>query len=156
MKLREGDRAPDFTAVSHTGESVSLSEFRGRKALVVYFYPKDGTPVCTKEACAFRDSFQEFVAADAVVIGVSGDSVERHGGFASKHSLPFHLVSDADGSLRKAFGVPKFLGLLPGRVTYVIDKQGIIRLAHSGLLAHAEHVQKALDALRADPAAPSA
>jgi peroxiredoxin Q/BCP len=155
MKLREGDLAPDFAAVSHTGDQVSLREFRGRKAVVVYFYPKDGTPVCTKEACAFRDSFQEFVDADAVVIGVSGDSAERHGGFASKHSLPFHLVSDADGSLRKAFGVPKLLGFLPGRVTYVIDKEGIIRLVHSAAFAHAEHVQKALDALRARPAAPS-
>ena len=84
-------------------------------------HPKDGSAICTKEACEFRDAYDQFAEAGAVVIGVSGDSAECHSAFAARHNLPFYLVSDADGSIRKAVGVPKTLELLPGRVTYVID-----------------------------------
>jgi hypothetical protein len=94
--------------------------------VVLFFYPKDGSAICTKEACAFRDAYGQFAEAGAVVIGVSGDSAERHSAFAARLNLPFYLVSDADGSIRKAFGVPKTLGLLSGRVTYVIDKEGVV------------------------------
>ncbi len=94
---------------------------------MLYFYPMDGTPVCTKEACGFRDAFEEFTKLGAVVIGVSADSPERHRAFAASRALPFLLLSDQEGSLRKAYQVPKTLGILPGRVTYVIDKQGIVR-----------------------------
>lgn len=146
--IQVGDRAPDFTLPSQTGEPVSLSEFRGSKAVVLFFYPKDGTAVCTKEACGFRDAYDDFVLAGAVVIGVSSDSTESHQTFASGHRLPFVLLSDAKGSLRKAFGVPKTLGIMPGRVTYVIDKEGVVRHVFNSQFAADRHVAEALDVVR--------
>jgi peroxiredoxin Q/BCP len=146
--IQVGDRAPDFTATTPDGQTLRLSDFRGRRAVVLFFYPKDGTPVCTKEACAFRDSYEKFAEAGAEVIGVSADSDQKHREFATEHRLPFHLVSDADGSLRQAFGVPRpILGLLPGRTTYVIDQEGIVRLTFSALFASDEHVRQALEAV---------
>ena len=112
---------------AHNGQQVSLTDFRGKQVVVLYFCPMNGTPVCTKEACGFRDVHEEFAQAGAAMIGVSADSLDRHRAFAAKHGLPFLLVSDEDGTLRKAYRVPKTLGLLPGRVTYVIDKQGVVR-----------------------------
>ena len=146
--IQAGDRAPDFTAQAHNGQQVSLAELRGKHVVVLYFYPKDGTPVCTKEACSFRDAYEGFVQAGAVVIGVSGDSLENHLAFASRQRLPFHLLSDQDGSLRRAFGVPKTLGLFPGRVTYVIDKRGVVRHVFNAQLAADRHVAEALDMVR--------
>lgn len=146
--LRVGDRAPDFTVEAHTGQSLSLAGFRGSQVVVLYFYPRDGTPVCTKEACAFRDAHEELARAGAVVIGVSADRLDRHRDFARNHNLPFFLVSDADGALRKAYGVPKTLGLLPGRVTYVIDKEGIVRHVFRALLAADRHVAEAMAVVR--------
>jgi len=143
-----GDPAPDFSLPSQTGGQVSLAEFRGNQAVVLFFYPKDGTAVCTKEACSFRDAYEDFVQAGAVVMGVSSDPVESHQAFASGHRLPFVLLSDADGSLRKAFGVPKTLGLLPGRVTYVIDKQGIVQHVFSAQFSADRHVAEALAVVR--------
>ena len=144
MALRVGDLAPDFTATAHTGQQVSLAEFRGRKVVVLYFYPKDGSAVCTKEACGFRGAYEDFVEAGAVVIGVSSDSVESHEAFASGHRLPFVLLSDEGGGLRRAYRVPSKLGLLPGRVTYVIDKQGVIRHLFKSQLSANRHVAEAL------------
>jgi thioredoxin-dependent peroxiredoxin len=146
--IHVGDRAPDFTLPSQTGEPVSLSEFRGSKAVVLFFYPKDGTAVCTKEACSFRDAYEDFVQAGAVVIGVSSDSVESHQTFANGHRLPFVLLADADGSLRKSFGVPRTLGIMPGRVTYVIDKEGVVRHTFSSQFAADRHVAEALAVVR--------
>jgi thioredoxin-dependent peroxiredoxin len=146
-RIQVGDPAPDFTIKTHAGEEIRLSQFRNQKAVVLFFYPKDNTAICTREACAFRDAYEQFVDAGAVVIGVSADSSDSHGAFAAKHNLPFHLASDADGSLRKLFGVPKTLGLLPGRVTYVIDKQGIVQLVFNAQLTADGHVQEALKAL---------
>jgi peroxiredoxin Q/BCP len=143
-----GDRAPDFTLPSQAGAQVSLAEYRGNRAVVLFFYPKDGTAVCTKEACSFRDAYEDFVQAGAVVIGVSSDAMESHQAFASGHRLPFVLLSDADGSLRKAFGVPKTLGLLPGRVTYVIDKDGVVRHVFSSQFSADRHVAEALAVVR--------
>lgn len=143
-----GDLAPDFTLPSQTGEQVSLAEFRGNKAVVLFFYPKDGTAVCTREACSFRDAYEDFVQAGAVVMGVSSDGMESHQAFASGHRLPFVLLSDTDGSLRRAFGVPKTLGLLPGRVTYVIDKQGVVRHMFSAQFSTDRHVAEALAVVR--------
>jgi peroxiredoxin Q/BCP len=140
--------APDFSREAHNGQQVSLADFRGKQVVVLYFYPKDGTPVCTKEACGFRDVHEEFARAGAAVIGVSADSLDRHRAFAAEHGLPFLLVSDEDGTLRKAFRVPKPLGLLPGRVTYVIDKQGIVRHVFSALFSAQRHVTEALDVVR--------
>ena len=130
------------------GERITLADYRGKKTAVVFFYPKDGSPVCTKEVCAFRDAYENFVEVGAVVIAVSGDSATQHQAFASNHRLPFVLVSDTDGTARRAFGVPKSMGLLPGRVTYVIDKEGIIRHVFTAQFASGRHVEEALDAIR--------
>ena len=154
--LNVGDRVPDITLQAHDGSTVRLADMVGRRPLVLFFYPKDDTPICTKEACAFRDAYETFSAAGAEVIGISSDSDASHRAFAARHKLPFLLASDADGSLRKAFGVPKTLGLFPGRVTYVIDRDGIIRLVFSAQLASQDHVTKALAAVKAiDGATPA-
>jgi thioredoxin-dependent peroxiredoxin len=146
--IQVGDRAPEFALQAHAGQQVSLADFRGKKVVVLYFYPKDETAVCTKEACSFRDAYEDFVQAGAVVIGVSSDSVESHQAFASSHRLPFVLLTDANGSLRRAYGVPKTLGIMPGRVTYVIDKEGVIRRIFSSQFQADRHVAEALSVVR--------
>src|ERR1700733_2304312 len=118
--LKVGDDAPDFTLPSAGGESVTLSQLRADKTVVVFFYPKDDTPGCTVEACSFRDSYEAFVEAGAVVVGISSDTVESHDRFASKHRLPMTLLSDAGGNVRALYGVKSTLGLWPGRATFVI------------------------------------
>ncbi len=143
-----GDRAPEFTLPGQDGKPVTLSEYRDRDVVVVYFYPKDDTPVCTREACAFRDSFEDFSDAGAVVIGISHDDEDSHRSFATKHALPFRLASDRGDKVRKAFGVPKTLGLMPGRVTYVIDRQGIVRHVTNSQLFAGRHVDEALATVR--------
>ncbi|MFO0820674.1 MAG: peroxiredoxin [Pirellulales bacterium] len=147
-KLQVGDRAPEFVASNQRGETVRLSDYLGKRGLVLFFYPKDGTAVCTKEACAFRDSYDQFAEAGFEVMGISSDSVQSHGEFSAQHALEFPLLSDPDGAVRAAFGVPKSLGFVPGRVTYVIDRSGVIRLIFSALLASHEHVAKALEAVK--------
>lgn len=146
--IKVGDSAPDFTLQSQAGESVTLSSFKGQKAVVLYFYPKDDTPGCTTESCTFRDSFEDFQALGAEVIGISSDSPESHQRFANKHSLPFTLVSDAGSKVRKAYGVPATLGLLPGRVTYVIDKSGTVRHLFNSQFNPTKHVAEALGVLK--------
>jgi len=143
-RIEVGDKAPDFTLTTHAGDSITLSHLWSERAVVLFFYPKDGTTVCTAEACAFRDAYDEFLSAGATVIGVSADDEASHNTFAAQHKLRFQLISDTDGSLRKAFGVPKTLGLLPGRVTYVIDRQGIVRLKFQAALGSDSHVREAL------------
>lgn len=149
--VKVGDQAPDFTLPTQDGKTVRLQDFRGQKAVVLYFYPKDETPGCTAEACAFRDSYEDFKDAGAEVIGVSSDSAESHQQFAAHHHLPFILASDSDGALRKLYGVAeedtKF-GLLPGRVTYVIDKQGVVRLVFSSMFSPDKHISEALHILQ--------
>jgi peroxiredoxin Q/BCP len=142
-KLAVGDPAPKFAGEAHTGEQISLAKYRGQQVVVLCFYPRDNTPLCTTQACAFRDDYQDFQQLGAVVIGVSADSLERHRQFAAKQRLPFLLLSDADSKLRKAFGVPKTWGIFPGRVTYVIDKQGIIRHIFNAQFTADRHVSEA-------------
>jgi peroxiredoxin Q/BCP len=146
--VRVGDQAPDFVLPDRTGKMVRLSEFRDHKAVVLYFYPKDDTPGCTKESCAFRDSYQDFQDAGAEVIGVSSDSAESHGRFAAKHRLPFTLLADQGGQVRKRYGVPATLGLLPGRVTFVIGRDGVVRHVFNSQFQATQHVSEALQALR--------
>jgi thioredoxin-dependent peroxiredoxin len=146
--VRVGDRAPDFILPSETGEPVRLGDFLGKSEVVLFFYPKDNSPVCTAEACSFRDSYEAFRDAGAEVIGISADSAETHRQFAGRHQLPFRLLSDADGSLRARFGVPKTLGMIPGRVTYVIDKQGVVRHIFSSQFQLSRHVDEALRVLK--------
>lgn len=143
-QLAVGDQAPPFTATLQDGSTFDSAALLGRKALVLFFYPKDNTPVCTREACGFRDAYEAFQAVGAEVVGVSSDSPASHLAFAAKHRLPFPIISDPDRALRKLFGVPNPLGFLPGRVTFVIDKQGVVRLAFSALLVSDDHVKKAL------------
>jgi len=145
--VKAGDRAPDFALPDADGKEVRLADLRG-KPVVLYFYPKDDTPGCTKEACSFRDQYEDFRDAGAVVIGVSSDSGESHKKFAEKYRLPFTLISDRDGAVRKRYGVPATLGLLPGRVTFVIDPDGVVRKVFNSQLAATRHVEEALAALR--------
>ncbi len=148
-RVRVGDTAPDFALPTQSGTLVRLSDFLGKQAVVLYFYPKDNTTGCTAEACAFRDSYEVFKDAGAEVIGVSADSEESHQEFAAQYRLPFVLVSDRDGELRKRYGVPTTFGLVPGRVTYVIDKQGVVRHIFSSQINVQKHVTEALQTLRA-------
>jgi peroxiredoxin Q/BCP len=148
-RLEVGDQAPDFSATTHDGHEIRLEDFLGKRALVLFFYPKNGTPICTQEACAFRDSYEQFIDAGADVIGVSSDSEQSHQAFSKQHRLSFPLISDANGSLRMAFAVPKTMGVFPGRVTYVIDQAGIIRHIFSAQFASDEHVRQALAAVSA-------
>ena len=146
--LCAGDAAPDFTLASATGERVSLSDYRGRSEVVLYFYPRDNTAVCSAQACSFRDSFQNFRDAGALVIGISADSSDSHRRFAERLGLPFILLSDPDGTVRARYRVPRTLGLIPGRTTFVIDKNGVIRHVFSAQFRAGKHVTEALAALR--------
>lgn len=130
------------------GEATKLSDLWKAGPMVLYFYPKDETPGCTAEACTFRDQFSDFEAAGARVVGVSSDSAESHQKFAEKHRLPFTLLSDEGGKLRKELGVPKTLGLLDGRVTFVIDGQGVVRGMFNSQFRATKHVAEALEVLR--------
>src|SRR5829696_8785269 len=143
-----GSKAPDFTLPSQSGEMVRLKEFLGEKVVILYFYPKDGTPGCTKQACAFRDEHEEFGKLDAEVIGISSDSVESHKSFVAKHDLPFALLSDKGGEVRTLYAVPNTFGLFPGRVTYVIDEEGVVRHVFSSQLGVEKHAEEALHALQ--------
>ena len=146
--IQVGDQAPDFTLPSQSGEPVRLSDRLGEQVVVLYFYPRDNTPGCTAEACAFRDSHEVFSEAGAEVIGVSSDSADRHTAFAGRHNLPFTLLSDAGGRVRKSYGVPSVLGVLPGRVTYVIDRQGTVRHVFNSMTNIDRHVGDALAVVR--------
>src|SRR5215510_14331236 len=146
--LKVGQKAPDFTVLNDQGQKVKLSDFRGKK-VVLYFYPKDDTPGCTKEACAFRDQYEDLKDAGAEVIGVSSDGEAAHDKFATKYRLPFVLLADRGGAVRKQFGVPATLGLLPGRVTFVIDRQGVVRHVFNSQFQATKHVEEAITALRA-------
>src|SRR5580658_880987 len=142
-----GTMAPDFELPDAGGKLIRLSQYRGTNAVVMYFYPKDDTGVCTKQACGFRDNFARFQAAGAVILGISDDSSESHLSFSAKYSLPFPLLSDKGGRVRKLYGVRKKFGLLPGRATFVIDREGVVRMAYSALFESDKHVRAALSAL---------
>jgi peroxiredoxin Q/BCP len=145
--LAPGDRAPLIALKDASGTDCRSDQLAGQ-ALVLFFYPKDDTPGCTMEACAFRDSYADFQALGAAVWGVSGDDAASHQRFAARHQLPFPLLVDQGNALRRAFGVPSVLGLLPGRVTYVIDGAGVIRHVFNNLLDGPAHRREALEAVR--------
>lgn len=147
--LQVGDNAPSFSLPAQDGSTVSLDDFHGKKAVVLYFYPQDDKLVCKKEACLFRDSYKSFTEAGAEVLGVSSNSLESHKRFVEVRHLPFKLLSDRGGKVRKIYGVPKAAGgLLPGRETFVIDRSGIIQLRFNSLLDAESHVSEALRILR--------
>ncbi len=147
-----GDAAPDFTLPDQTGTARRFADLRlnngAMRPVVLYFYPGNFTPICTKEACAFRDSYADFVDAGAAVIGVSGDSPESHARFASTMGLGFTLLSDSSGDTRRLYGVAKSFGLLAGRVTYVIDSSGLVRMVYNAPMRAAAHVRNALELVR--------
>jgi thioredoxin-dependent peroxiredoxin len=145
--VQAGEAAPDFVLPDASGHPVSLSDFRGR-VVVLYFYPRDFTLVCTREGCAFRDEYASFTGEGAVVIGVSADAPESHARFTERHGLPFLLLSDADGAARRLYGVRSFLGLLPGRVTFVIDAEGTVLRRFESQYQGRRHVEEALAAVR--------
>ena len=148
MALEIGDIMPNFKAKNQKGEEFDSSTVIGKKPAVIYFYPKDFTPGCTKEACNFRDSYQDFQDAGAEVIGISGDSEQSHQKFAKKYQLPFILLSDASGKIRKKLGVKKsLLGLIPGRETLVIDAKGVVQMKFNNLDA-SRHMKKALQKVK--------
>ncbi len=146
--IRAGDPAPDFTLTDQHGEALTLSDYRGTW-VVAYFYPADDTPGCTVEACSFRDAYEDFTDAGAEVIGISSQDEESKRKFAEKHNLPFKLVADPDSKIRKSFGVPKTLGLLPGRVTYVIDPEGVVRKVFNSQFGVKKHTGEALATINA-------
>jgi peroxiredoxin Q/BCP len=156
LSVRVGDAAPDFTLPDQTGTPIRLHDLLGRTAVVLYFYPKDSTPGCTIEARTFRDNYDAFIHAGAEVVGISADSVASHRRFAASERLAFPLLSDRAGAIRELYGVEKTLGILPGRVTYVIDPAGVVRHIYSSQLMVTRHSAEALDALRGlSPVAPA-
>jgi len=146
--VRVGDIAPDFTLPSQTGESITLSQFFGKKNIILYFYPKDKSKGCTRQACEFRDKYEVYSDLGAEVIGVSSDDVKSHESFASEHNLPFILLSDTKKKVRKLYGVPSTFGIIPGRVTYLIDKKGIVRYVFSSQFQPKKHIPESLSALK--------
>ena len=146
--LEVGDMAPEFTLPKANGELVSLSDFRGRSEVVLFFYPKDNSPVCTAEACSFRDSYEVFRDAGAEVIGISADSSQSHECFAARFRLPFVLLSDKRAWSGQRYGVTKTLGIFPGRSTFLIDREGVIRHIFSSQFLPAKHVSEALSVLK--------
>ena len=144
--MKVGDAMPETTLVGEAGP-VKLREHVG-KALVVYFYPKDETYGCTAEACSFRDQYEDFVAAGAEVIGVSRDDASSHQSFKAHHKLPFTLLTDPEGKVADAWGIKKTLGLMPGRVTFVFDKAGVLRHRFDSQLRFGRHVDEALEMVK--------
>ncbi|MES2239839.1 MAG: peroxiredoxin [Bacteroidota bacterium] len=147
MALKVGDIVPRFTAKDTSGNLFDSQAVIGKKITVIYFYPKDDTSQCTAEACGFRDNYADLAALNVEVIGISSDSVASHQEFSRKYNLPFILLSDSDKVIRKLFGVPAdFLGLLPGRTTYLVDEKGVIQMVFDSVNGM-KHVSKMIEKL---------
>jgi len=147
MALKVGDKLPNFKAKDTNGNLFDSQDYTGKQALVIYFYPKDETKVCTAQACSFRDNYEEFKDLGAEIIGISADSVQSHVKFKSKFNLPFILLSDNDKKLRKLFGVENDFLLIPGRQTFVVDKNGFIIMVFNSM-SGTIHIEKALKVLK--------
>jgi thioredoxin-dependent peroxiredoxin len=145
-QVKVGDKVPVFQLKDQDGKDFDLATVVGKQPLVIYFYPKDETSTCTKEACSFRDSYDAFTKYGAKVIGISADGVNSHKNFATHHNLNFTLLSDPENKARKLFGVPKTF-VIPGRVTYIIDKNGVIVHEFNSMKDSQKHVDEALAAL---------
>jgi thioredoxin-dependent peroxiredoxin len=147
MALKVGDKLPNFKAKDTNGNIFDSQNYIGKQPLIIYFYPKDETRVCTEQACSFRDNYQEFKDLGAEVIGISADSVQSHLKFKSKFNLPFILLSDNDKKLRKLFGVENDFLIIPGRQTFVADENGVIILVFNSMQGKI-HINKALKILK--------
>jgi len=149
--LKVGDTIPAFSLQDQNGQWFNSDEVIGKQPVIIYFYPKDETPGCTKEACKFRDEFEVFTDLNARVIGISSDNVASHKKFAEKYHLPFTLLADVNKKVRQLFGVPKStLGLLPGRVTYIINNKGVVIYIFNSQFKAEKHIDKAIEVLRRD------
>lgn len=146
--LEVGKKAPDFQATDQRGRRFSLSEATSGGPVVVYFYPRDFTPVCTQQACLFRDAYEDLTGVASEIVGVSLDGDESHGRFAERHGLPFPLVADQDKSIARAFGVLQLFGLFTKRVTFVIDRDMVVRGVFHHELSAQKHVDQVRDLLR--------
>lgn len=143
------DKIPVFTLKDQNDNDFSIESLTGKQPIVIFFYPKDFTPGCVKEVCAFRDQYQDFQDYGVEVIGISSDGLESHQKFVEKHNLPFTLLSDPKGKIRKLFGVPSsLLGLLPGRMTFVIDRNGIVKMRFNNQFGAEKHIEEALKVLK--------
>ncbi len=147
--LKQGTPAPDFEGTLDDGSTFRLSDYVGKKNVILYFYPKDFTPGCTREACNFRDEGEVIEQQNAIVVGVSSDTAESHRAFKEQHNLPFPLVADPDKRIIKLYKAEGLLGLITARVTYVIDKEGTIRRTFRHDLNIGKHLKDTLDALEA-------
>jgi peroxiredoxin Q/BCP len=147
-EVKIGEVAPDFTLPTKDGDSFSLSAALGQQPLVVFFYPRDFSANCTKEACAFRDNYAAFQRLGAEVIGISSDTPDSHRSFAAQYYLPYILLSDPDNRVRELWGVPKAFGVLTGRVTYVLDLKGVVRGRYESQVNINGHLQEAMACIR--------
>ena len=144
-----GNKVPTFTLKDQNNNDFNIEIYIGKKPMVIYFYPKDDTPGCTKEACSFRDEFEVFTDLNVEVIGISSDSVISHKKFSEKYNLPFTLLADTDKNVQKLFGVPKsLLGLVPGRVTYIVDKNGIVVHIFNSMKDTEKHITESISVLK--------
>ena len=143
-----GELAPEFSLLDQDGQTVSLSQFRGQKNVVLYFYPRDETPICTQEACSFRDAHPEFQAVDAEILGISADDQASHRAFADNHRLPFRVLSDPKLQVAKQYGALKGFGLIRSRVSFVIDRAGVVRDVIEAQFSASAHVEGAQAALK--------
>ena len=148
MKLKVGDKAPLFSLQNQDGKLISLENLIQNSILVLYFYPKDETTGCTAEACKFRDDYEIFKDNGAEVVGISSDSKESHIQFIKNHNLPFQLLSDINGKIRKKYSVPKTMGLIPSRVTYIISKEGIILHIFNSQFNPKKHIDEAIEVIK--------
>jgi peroxiredoxin Q/BCP len=149
MSISIGDTCPSFSLQNQHGKTINIQDYIGSKNLVIYFYPKDNTPGCTKEACSFRDAMQDLNNLDCEVFGVSADSVTSHKKFADQFRLTFNLLSDEGNTVRKSFKVPANLfGLIPGRVTYVINKDGKVVHIINSQTNPDKHIKETIEMLK--------
>ena len=148
-KINVGSTVPSFSLKDQFGKDFDITLVKGKKNLVIYFYPKDDSPGCTKEACSFRDQFEVFSEYDAIIIGISAQSVKSHLDFANKYRLNYTLLSDEGNNVRKLFGVPtNLLGLLPGRVTYIVNKSGKVVFIFNSQIQAEKHIEEAIRILK--------
>ena len=145
--LQVGDKVPSFILKDQHGNDFNINDYIGKKKLVIYFYPKDESGVCTKEACSFRDSYADFTDANAIVIGINSASAASHKAFAEHHRLPFTLLSDPENKVLKQFGIRNVL-FITGRETFIVGLDGKVAFSYRAFLNGSAHSEKVLDFLK--------
>ena len=149
MSISIGDLCPTVSLKNQEGQTINIQDYIGSKNVIIYFYPKDNTAGCTKEACSFRDAMQDLNNLDCEVFGISADSVESHKQFANQFRLTFNFLSDVDNSVRKLFKVPANLfGLIPGRVTYIVNKEGKVVHIINSQMNPDKHIKETIEIVK--------